>query len=69
LDSWCFQTVGHHGIEAIAQAWELPLVRQETSGKSERQTLDYEKTEQDEVEDLYLLLQKVKVRSPLSFLG
>ena len=27
MDSFMFQTVGHEGIEAIAQAMQLPLVR------------------------------------------
>lgn len=33
LDSYMYQTVGHQGIEKIAEAMELPLYRKETEGK------------------------------------
>jgi len=56
LDSWMYQTVGHHGIDALAEAWGLPLIRATTKGKSSRQSLDYDQTDGDEVEDLLNLL-------------
>lgn len=57
-----WQTVGHMGIEKLAQAMELPLYRKETKGKSKQTGKHYEPTKDDEVEDLYELLKQVKVR-------
>lgn len=61
LDSYMYQTVGHQGIEMIAEAMELPLFRQSTKGKALEKGRIYNKTENDEVEDLYELLETVKV--------
>lgn len=64
LDSYMYQTVGHMGIEKLAEAMELPLYRRTTSGFSAQRGKTYEpKDEDDEVEDLFQLLQEVKVRS------
>lgn len=64
-----FQTVGHHGIEKIAEAMELPLYRRFTQGVSRTQTMNYQPTDNDEVEDLYQLLSETKVCSFLSISG
>lgn len=61
LDSFMYQTVGHMGIEKLAEAMELPLYRKITSGLTTQKGKDYEPTEDDEVEDLYQLLKQVKV--------
>lgn len=58
-----YQTVGHQGIEFIAQAMELPLFRRETMGKSNQTEKHYVPQENDEVEDLFDLLTQVKVSS------
>lgn len=60
LDSYMYQTVGHQGIEKLAQAMELPLYRKITRGNSINTKGNYEPTEDDEVEDLYDLLRQVK---------
>lgn len=60
LDSYMYQTVGHQGIEKLAQAMELPLYRRITRGNSINTKGSYEPTEDDEVEDLYELLRQVK---------
>lgn len=60
LDSYMYQTVGHQGIEKLAQAMELPLYRRITRGNSINTKGNYEPTEDDEVEDLYELLRQVK---------
>lgn len=60
LDSYMYQTVGHQGIEKLAQAMELPLYRKITRGNSINTKGSYEPTEDDEVEDLYELLAQVK---------
>lgn len=62
LDSFMYQTVGHQGIEMLAEAMELPLYRRTTSGLSNQTGKNYEPTAEDEVEDLYELLKQVKVR-------
>ena len=56
-----FQTVGHQGVEYIGEAMGLPLYREPTFGKSKMQEKHYLPTDDDEVEDLYRLLKKVKV--------
>lgn len=61
LDSYMYQTVGHQGIEMIAEAMELPLFRRSTKGNALEKGKNYNKTENDEVEDLYDLLEMVKV--------
>ena len=62
-----FQTVGHQGIEFIGEAMGLPLYREATSGQSKMQEKNYQPTEDDEVEDLFRLLKRVKVfkKAPL----
>uniref|UniRef100_A0AAG5CXW1 Diphthine--ammonia ligase n=1 Tax=Anopheles atroparvus TaxID=41427 RepID=A0AAG5CXW1_ANOAO len=60
LDSYMYQTVGHQGIEKLAQAMELPLYRRMTRGHSINTKGQYEPTEDDEVEDLYELLGQVQ---------
>lgn len=60
LDSYMYQTVGHQGIEKLAEAMDLPLYRKITRGNSINTKGSYEPTEDDEVEDLYELLRQVK---------
>lgn len=58
-----YQTVGHMGIEKLAEAMELPLYRRTTSGLTSQKGKSYEPIDDsDEVEDLYQLLKQVKVR-------
>ena len=64
LDSYMFQTVGHTGVEAIAAAMDVPLVRRPFAGKAVQTGVDY-RTDlvagEDEIEDMLRLLQDVKV--------
>ncbi|XP_062580871.1 uncharacterized protein LOC134242764 [Saccostrea cucullata] len=60
MDSYMFQTVGHHGIDLYAEAIGLPLYRHTIHGSSKSIGRDYTVTEDDEVEDLFNLLKKVK---------
>ncbi|XP_041809730.1 diphthine--ammonia ligase isoform X4 [Chelmon rostratus] len=60
LDSYMYQTVGHHAIELYAEAMDLPLYRRTIQGSSLDTSRNYSKTEGDEVEDLYELLHLVK---------
>ena len=61
LDSYMYQTVGHHAIELYADAMSLPLFRRIISGSPIEQGSNYSETCRDEVEDLYELLKEVKV--------
>lgn len=61
MDSYMYQTVGHQGINLYAEAMGLPLYREMISGDAVDQGRDYKPTENDEVEDLYGLLSKIKV--------
>ena len=56
-----YQTVGHQGVELYAEAMGLPLFRQPTQGVAVLHEKLYTPTPEDEVEDLYQLLSKVKV--------
>ncbi|KAE8738160.1 hypothetical protein FOCC_FOCC016358 [Frankliniella occidentalis] len=60
LDSYMYQTVGHMGVALYAEAMGLPLFRQPTEGRAILQDKDYCPTPEDEVEDLYDLLTRVK---------
>nr|CAD7260850.1 unnamed protein product [Timema shepardi] len=60
LDSYMYQTVGHQGVELYAEAIGVPLFRQTTQGVAVLQEQVYTPTAEDEVEDLYHLLKKVK---------
>jgi diphthine-ammonia ligase len=64
LDSYMYQSVGAEIIETIASALEYPLVRGEITGKPVELGLGYQKTPNDEVEDLFELLKKVKDAYP-----
>ncbi|CAH0625375.1 unnamed protein product [Chrysodeixis includens] len=60
MDSYMYQTVGHQGIDLYAEAMGLPLYRENITGNAISQGRTYDPTENDEVEDLYRLLSKVK---------
>lgn len=59
IDSFMFQTVGHNIINHYGECLGVPVYRQAIHGGSKNQELEYSVTEDDEIEDLYLLLQKV----------
>ncbi|XP_065609939.1 diphthine--ammonia ligase isoform X4 [Cyrtonyx montezumae] len=60
LDSYMFQTVGHHAIDLYADAMDLPLYRCVIKGTSISTGRVYTICQEDEVEDLYHLLKLVK---------
>lgn len=55
-----YQTVGHDAIEYYAEATGLPLYREYIQGSSVEMDTEYVQNSEDEVEDLYRLLAKVK---------
>lgn len=56
-----YQTVGYQGVEYMGEAIGLPMYREPTFGKCKMHEKYYSPTENDEVEDLFKLLSKVKV--------
>eukprot|EP00093_Oithona_nana_P001404 01404.XXX_4712_5666_1 [CDS] Oithona nana genome sequencing. len=60
LDSYMYQTVGHQAIDYYAEAMDKPLFRGSIRGSSLNQSSDYKETKEDEVEDLYDLLESIK---------
>ncbi|KAI5646301.1 diphthamide synthase domain-containing protein [Phthorimaea operculella] len=60
MDSYMYQTVGHQGIDLYAEAMDLPLYRELITGVAVDQGRNYTPTDNDEVEDLYRLLKRVK---------
>lgn len=64
LDSYMFQTVGHHVISLYAECLDVPLFKRPITGASVELDADYVKNHNDEVEDLYELLLKVKTDIP-----
>ncbi|EGW33219.1 uncharacterized protein SPAPADRAFT_60556, partial [Spathaspora passalidarum NRRL Y-27907] len=59
-----FQTVGHDIIEYYSQCLDVPLYRQAITGNSANQNLEYSPTDNDEIEDLFLLLSNIKQQHP-----
>ncbi|XP_061223654.1 diphthine--ammonia ligase isoform X2 [Neopsephotus bourkii] len=60
LDSYMYQTVGHHAIDLYAEALDLPLYRGFIKGTSINTGRVYTACQEDEVEDLYHLMKLVK---------
>ena len=56
-----YQSVGHHAIDMYAEAMGLPLYRRTITGSALMTGKDYAKHPDDEVEDLFLLLQDIQV--------
>lgn len=61
LDSWMIQTIGHNVVETIAECVDVPFFQVKTDGVSKNRDLQYKKTEEDEVEDLFRLVSMIKV--------
>ncbi|XP_064280170.1 diphthine--ammonia ligase isoform X3 [Passer domesticus] len=60
LDSYMYQTVGHHAIDLYADAMDLPLYCGFIKGTSVNTGRVYTACQEDEVEDLYQLMKLVK---------
>lgn len=66
MDSYMYQTVGHDAIHLYSEAMGLPLYREYIHGSSLQQGSDYlPELKEDEVEDLYRLLQRVKLEEQI----
>jgi diphthine-ammonia ligase len=66
LDSYMYQCAGTEIIDAIGEAFEVPLIRRPMNGKPIAiNSNSYNPTAGDEVEDLFLLLEECKLKFPL----
>ena len=61
MDSFMYQTVGHKVVPLIAECLGLPLFQEEIRGQPTHTEMQYSACTEDEVEDLYRLLHRVKV--------
>jgi diphthine-ammonia ligase len=59
-----YQTVGHDAVHLQAECFPVPLYREYITGQSIDQELNYKITENDETEDLFRLLSRVKQAQP-----
>lgn len=59
-----YQTVGHDAVHLQAECIDLPLYREYITGESIDQALNYTLTANDETEDLFRLLTRVKLAHP-----
>jgi len=59
-----YQTVGYDGIKYISECMGVPLYQNDINGDCIVSGLDYVPTKNDEVEDLYNLLLKIKTEHP-----
>ena len=64
LDSYMYQSVGSEVVPLIAEALGLPIIEKEITGRAVNKNLDYQKTENDEVEDLAQLITEAKRQFP-----
>ncbi|KAJ8947693.1 hypothetical protein NQ318_001531 [Aromia moschata] len=60
MDSFMYQSVGYEAIDLISAAIDLPLYKRETLGISNERGKTYQPSKDDEVEDLFLLLEQIK---------
>ncbi|CAK5085533.1 unnamed protein product [Meloidogyne enterolobii] len=64
IDSYMYQSVGSEGIELFAEALGLSLFRRQINGKPKSLENEYVFDSEDEVEDLFQLLDEIKRWDP-----
>lgn len=64
IDSYMYQTVGHDILTLYEKCIGKPMYRQPILGKAANQNLEYNKTADDETEDLFKLLSTVLEKHP-----
>lgn len=64
LDSYMYQSVGSELCSAIAECLDVPYIEDYITGKPINVDLNYIKTDNDEVEDLYRLILTAKQKYP-----
>ena len=61
VNSYMYQSAAYNAVPYLAECLGVPLIRRPLSGSAVLQSLEYEVTSSDEVEDLYELLCSVLV--------
>lgn len=60
-----FQTIGYNLIKGIGECLQVPVYQAKLHGTSVNTEMNYDPTDNDEIEDMYNLLLKIKVRNYL----
>ena len=60
MNSQMFQTVGHEAIVNLALSLNIPIFREELKRKSKMTDMQYVQDSDDEIEDLFKLVQNMK---------
>ncbi|KAK2196692.1 bifunctional Diphthamide synthase domain/Diphthine--ammonia ligase-Uncharacterized protein MJ0570/Rossmann-like alpha-beta-alpha sandwich fold [Babesia duncani] len=59
LDSFMYQTVGHHMVHVISKCMEIPIIQRPINGKPVKtEDITYTLEENDEVEDLFRMIEE-----------
>lgn len=64
MNSFMYQSAAHNAIPLMAECFGVPLFRQKIHRQPLIQTLDYRENQNDEVEDLFLLLERILEHHP-----
>lgn len=64
MDSYMYQTVCSEMASAVAECLDLPLITRELSSTPVNKDLEYNPTKEDEVEDLFLLIEEAIKKNP-----
>ena len=64
LDSYMYQSVGSELCSSVAECLDVPYIEKKITGKPLNKDLVYTKTNDDEVEDLFLLIKEAKEKFP-----
>ena len=64
MDSYMYQSAGNEIIPLIAECLGVPFYQVITSGNAVTKDLEYSETKNDEVEDLFRLMEKMKKNHP-----
>ena len=64
LDSYMYQSVGSELCSSIAECLGVPYIEKVIKGKPVNKELSYNETKDDEVEDLFELINEAKLKFP-----
>ena len=64
INSFMYQSAAHNAIPYLAECFGVPLYRKVISGSAIVKSLDYILTQDDEVEDLFILLRDMQLKHP-----
>ena len=64
LDSYMYQSVGSELCSSIAECLDVPYIEKKIKGKPINKDLNYNETKNDEVEDLFELINEAILKYP-----